>query len=164
MNIICNPGSPNEAIRINSALKTLCKKIYGNAGKFYGLMSVGMHKRNLFQKLSQLYSPLTEEIKVNKEFLIMMLNNKLIDMEHLNELSNGVNGNDQAMRIAHYIIHNVNNYKRLKNFLYIVQGWVMDTNLVEDLEEIVFDIEMSLCRKIEGKIKEDINKPLCGIY
>ena len=31
--IICNPGSPKEAIKINSALKTLCLKINKNTGQ-----------------------------------------------------------------------------------------------------------------------------------
>ena len=163
-NVICNIGSPEEGLRINSALKTLCMMVDGNANRFYGLMSEGLHRRMIFQKLSQIYGPLTEEIKVNKELLIMLINNKLITIDHINELSYGVDGNVQASRIAHYIIHNVNHYRRVKNLLYIVQNWVRDKNLVENLEEIVFDIEMCQCSKIEDKIKEDMTKSLCELY
>ena len=164
VNIICNPGSPEEAVNINSALKTLCIKIDGNASRFYGLLSEGLQRRMLFQKFSQLYGPLIEEIKINKELLIMLINNKLIDMKHLNELSFGVDGSVQAARIAHYIIHNINHYERVKNFLYIMQRWTRDKNLVEDLEEIVFDIEMVQKTKIEDKIQQDIPTRLCQIY
>ena len=165
LNIITNPGSPEDAVRINTALKTLCKKLYDDTGKFYDLIHEGMHQRMLFQKLSQIYGPLIEEIKVNKEFLIMLINNKLMTMEHLEELSrDGCDGNTEAMRIGHYIIHNVNHHHRLKNFLYIVQGWVRDRNLIEDLEEIVFDIEMVQCNKLDDKIREDFVKTLCEIY
>ena len=67
--IICNPGSPEEAIKINSALKCLCFKVNENTGRFYDLMSEALHRRMMFYKLSQIYSPLIEEVKVNQEFL-----------------------------------------------------------------------------------------------
>ena len=164
INIICNPGSPEEGVKINTALKTLCRKVDGNANRFYALLSEGLHRRMLFQKLSQIYGPLSEEIKINKELLIMLINNKLISLDHLNQLSYGVDGNQQACRIADYIIHNVNHYRRVKNFLFIIQEWTRDTNLVEDLEDIVFNIEMYQCKKLEDKIKEDMNNILCEIY
>ena len=156
--IICNPSSPEESLRINTALKTLCMKVGDNAGRFYHLLSEGLHRRMIFNKLSQIYGSLAEEIKVNKELLIMLINNKFIDMNHMNELSFGVDGNEQAVRIAHYLIHNVNNYCRVKNFLYIIQGWTRDNNLIEDLEEIVYDIEMYQYLKIKEKIQGDMQK------
>ena len=153
LKIICNPGSPEESLRINTALKTLGMKVDDNAGRFYQLLSEGLHRRMIFNKLSQIYGSLAEEIKVNKELLIMLIN-IFIDMNHMNELSFGVDGNE---RIAHYLIHKVNDYCRVKNFLYIIQGWTRDKNLIEDLEEIVYDrpIEMYQCLKIEEKIQED---------
>ena len=54
---------------------------------FYRLMSEGLHRRTMFHKLSQIYGPLIEEVKVNKDFIIMLINNKLIDMGHLQELT-----------------------------------------------------------------------------
>ena len=118
----------------------------------------------LFQKLSQICGPLTEEIKINKEFVIMLINNKLMDMRHLQELSDGVDSDTQVLRIAHYIIYNVNHIQRLKNFLFIVQNWVRDQNLVEDLEDIVFDIEMCQWPKIHDKIQTDTKSKICELY
>ena len=57
INIICNPGSPEEAVKINTALKSLYKKVHKDAGRFYALISEGFHRRMLFQKLSQIYGP-----------------------------------------------------------------------------------------------------------
>ena len=159
--LITNPGSPEEALKINSALKTLCRKVNNNAVKFYGMVSEGMHGRLIFQKLSQVYAPLIEEIKTNKEFLIMLINNQLIEMDHLQELTNG---SDQDMKISHYIIHNVNSYRKLKKFLCIVQNWVRDTNMVEQIEEIIFDLEMFQCAKINDKITTASQKILCELY
>ena len=156
--IICNPGSPEEAIKINSALKTLCLKINKNTGQFYGLLIEGLHRRMIFRKLSQVYAPLNEELKVNKEFIIVMIKNKLMSMENLQELSG------DPIKISHYIIHNINNYRRLKTFLYICQNWIRDRNLIEELEEIVFEIELFQCSEIKEKIKEDRQKKLCKIY
>ena len=164
IDIICNPGSPEEALKINSSLKTLCIRTFNEAGRFYTAMLEGMNRRMLFQKLSQICAPLTEEIKINKEFVIMLINNKLMDMRHLQEISDGVDSETQALRIAHYIIYNVNHIQRLKNFLYIVQNWVRDQNLVEDLEDIVFDIEMCQCLKIQDKIQTDSRRKICELY
>ena len=66
--LITNPGSPEEAVNINSALKCLCLKTTNNTTRFYELLSEGLHRRMLFQKLSQIYAPLIEEIKINKDF------------------------------------------------------------------------------------------------
>ena len=94
----------------------------------------------------------------------MMINNKRIDMDHLKEMyDDGCDGNTQAMKIAHYIIHNINHYHRLKNFLFIVQGWVNYRNLIEILEDIVFEIEFIQCNKIEKKIQEDFVKHIVKI-
>ena len=158
--IICNPGSPEEALRINSALKTLCIR-NNKAGRFYNLLSEGLHRRMMFYKLSQIYTPLIEEVRVNKDFLIMLINNQLIEMDHLQELTNG---SDQDMKISHYIIHNVNSYRKLKKFLCIVQNWVRDTNMVEQIEEIIFDLEMFQCAKINDKITTASQKILCELY
>ena len=114
----------------------------------------------MFYKLSQIYSPLIEEVKVNQEFVICMINQNLIDLNQLHELA----GNDQAMKIWQYIVHNINHYKRLKQFVYTVKNSVRDRNLIEDLEEIVYEIEIYQCGRIEDKIKEDIEKKLCLLY
>ena len=164
LQIICNPGSPEEVIRINTALKSLVMKVDNNTRRFYELLAEGMHRRMMFNKLSQIYGPLAEEIKINNELLIMLINNKLIDLNHLNEVSYLTDGNEQATRISHYLIHNVNHHERLRNFLFIIQGWTRDWNLVEDLEEITFDIEMFQCKKIEEKIHADMSKGLCELY
>ena len=63
--IIATPGSPEEATRINTALKTLCIKLFGNSTKFYDILSEGAHRRMIFQKLSQIAGPLEDEIKTN---------------------------------------------------------------------------------------------------
>ena len=160
--IICNPGSEGSevVVKINSALKCLCLKVNGNTDRFYSLMSDAMYKRMMFQKISQIFLPLIEEVKVNKEFLNCMINSKLIDLNHLNQLT----GNEQSMKIAHYIVNNVNDIRRLKQFLYIVKNWVRDRNLIEDLEETAYEIVIYQCGRIENKIKEDIEKKLCLLY
>ena len=150
--IICNPGSPEEAIKINSALKCLCFKVNENTGRFYDLMSEALHRRMMFYKLSQIYSPLIEEVKVNQEFLNMMINSNLISMDQ------------ELAGIANFLVHNINDYQRLKQFLFIVENSVRDRNLIEDLEEIVYEIEIYQCGRIEDKIKEDIEKKLCLLY
>ena len=150
--IICNPGSPEEAIKINSALKCLCFKLNENTGRFYNLMSEALHRRMMFYKLSQIYSPLIEEVKVNQEFLNMMINSNLISMDQ------------ELAGIANFLVHNINDYQRLKQFLFIVENSVRDRNLIEDLEEIVYEIEIYQCGRIEDKIKEDIEKKLCLLY
>ena len=138
-------------------------KVHNDAGRFYALISEGLHRRMMFQKLSQIYGPLIEELKVNNEFLIMMINTKLIDTDHLQEIS-GEDGDVQAMKMAHYIIHNINHYPRLKNILFIVQDWARDRNLIEDLKDIVFEIEIVKCKKINERIQEDSEKTVCEIY
>ena len=150
--IICNPGSPEEAIKINSDLKCLCFKVNENTGRFYDLMSEALHRRMMFYKLSQIYSPLIEEVKVNQEFLNMMINSNLISMDQ------------ELAGIANFLVHNINDYQRLKQFLFIVENSVRDRNLIEDLEEIVYEIEIYQCGRIEDKIKEDIEKKLCLLY
>ena len=113
VHLICNPGSPEKAININSALKCLCLKINKNADSFYELISEAMHRRMMFQKLSQIYGPLKEEVnQVNQEFLNMMINSNLISMDQ------------ELARIALYLVHNINNYQRLKQFLIIVEKCV----------------------------------------
>ena len=72
-------------------------------------------------------------------------------MEHLQELSIG--DDQQSVRISHYIIQSINSYKKLKRFLYICQHWIRDTYLVEELEEIVYKIELWQCQKINEKIQ-----------
>ena len=46
--IICNPGSEEVVVKINSALKCLCLKVDGNTNRFYSLMSDAMYKRMMF--------------------------------------------------------------------------------------------------------------------
>ena len=154
--IICNPGSPEEALRINSALKTLCIR-NNNVGRFYNLLSEGLHRRMMFYKLSQIYTPLIEEVRVNKDFLIMLFNNDLIQMDHLQEVYDETS-------IAHYIIHNINDHSRLKKFCFFVQHWVRDTNMIEQLKEITFEIEMFQCANLNQKITEDSKQKLCLLY
>ena len=154
--IICNPGSSEEALRINSALKTLCIR-NNNAGRFFNLLSEGLHRRMMFYKLSQIYTPLIEEVRVNKDFLIMLFNNDLIQMDHLQEVYDETS-------IAHYIIQNINNYSRLKKFCFFVQHWVRDTNMIEQLKEIAFEIEMFQCANLNQKITEDSKQKLCLLY
>ena len=158
LQIICNPSSLEEAFKINTALKCLCMKITKNTGRFYRLLSEALHRRMIFQKLSSVYAPLIEELKANKDFLIMLRNNNLIDMQQLQE-----SDDQQATTIAQYIIHNINHYRLVKRFLNICQLFVRDTNFIEDLEEIIFDIEMIQCAKIEEKIKQDSHYVNCTI-
>ena len=153
VHLICNPGSPEKAININSALKCLCLKINKNADRFYELIREAMHRRMMFQKLSQIYGPLNEEVKqVNQEFLNMMINSNLISMDQ--ELSG----------IANFLVHNINDYQRLKQFLFIVENSVRNLNLIEELKEIVYEIEIYQCGKINDRINEDIEKKLCLLY
>ena len=127
------PGSVEEAMKINTALKSLTIKRLGNSSQFYELISEGCHPRMLFQKLSQIAGPLEEELKTNSELLIMIIDRKLMAMGHLHELSSFP---DRPTKITHHIIHNINHYQRLKTFLYIIQNWSFDQNLVELMEEI----------------------------
>ena len=158
--LITNPGSVKEAITINSALKILSLK-HVKSRKFYDMLSEGLHRRMLFSKLSQIYAPLIEEVKVNKELLIMLLNNGLMEVSHLQDLY----GNDQSPTIiAHYIVHNMNSYKKLKKFTYICQNWVTDTNMIEQLNEIAFECEIFQCARINEKITEDSQNNICTLY
>ena len=75
--LLTNPGTPEEAFKMNSALKALDLKKNGHAAKFYELLGEALLRRMMFQKLSQIYAPLIEEVKANKEFLIILVNNKL---------------------------------------------------------------------------------------
>ena len=159
--IISCPGSSEEAVKINTALKTLTIKLYGNSNKFYEIISEGCHRRMLFQKLTQISGPLEDEIKVNSELLIMMINRNLMSLKHLQELSTFT---DRMTKITHYIIHNMNHYDRLKTFIYVIKQWCSDKNLIEQLEEIVFDIEMIQSVNIQHKIDIDIKKRLCEMY
>ena len=137
--LLTNPGSPEEAYKMNTALKALDLKKNGNANKFYELMREALSRRLLFQKLSQIYAPLVEEIKTNKELLIILVNNKLIDMSHLEELAGS---NETPLRITHYIVHNVNSYGKLRRFCYLCTQWCRDTYMIEQILEIKFEIEM----------------------
>ena len=159
--LLTNPASPEEAYKINSALKTLCFRKFGNTTKFYELISEALHRRLLFTKLSQIYAPLIEEVKTNKDLLILLINNKLIDMDHLQELSGC---QEYHVRVAHYIIHNINSYKKLSRFNYYMQNWCRDTNMVDLLMEVSFDIEMYQMKKITDKIVEDSKQSACLIY
>ena len=160
-NMIAKPGTVEEVTRINSALKVLCMKKFGNTSKFYGLMSEGINRRMIFQKMCQLAGPLEDEIATNTEFLIMLVNRKLVDLDHLHQLSSFT---DRSTKIAHYIIHNINHSHRLKIFLYIVQNWCVDRNLIELTEEIAFDVEIVQSPHIERKITDDMKQRICDIY
>ena len=72
--IISNSGSPEEATKINTALKCLTIKQHGNSSDFYKILSEGLHRHTLFKKLSQITEPLTDEIAVNSELLVMLNN------------------------------------------------------------------------------------------
>ena len=104
--IISNPGSPDEAAKINTAIKSLTIKQHGNSSDFYQILSEGLHRRMLFQKLSQIAGPLADEIQVNSELLVMLINRELLTMKHLQELSSFT---DRNVKISHYLVHNVNN-------------------------------------------------------
>ena len=152
--LIINPASPNEALQINSALKALSMK-HNKLDRFYDMLHEGLHRRMLFTKLSQIYSPLIEEVNNNQELLIMLINNQLVEL----------NGNDQtAIRIAHHIVHNINSHEKLKKFTYIVQNYARDSYMIEELEEIVYEIELWQCQKINQKIIEDSQNTNCALY
>ena len=159
--LISNPGSPEEAVKINTALKTLCIKQNGSSYKFYEMVLEGTHQRMLFQKLSQICGPLEDEIKINTELIIMLINSHLLTLQHFQELSTF---QDCATKIAHYLIHNVNRLHRLNAFLYIIQNWCRDNNLIQLLEEVVFDVEMIQSVNIQQNIEDDMKKTLCEMY
>ena len=161
LKIISNPGSGEEATKINTAIKTLTKKQHGESSDFYKILSEGLHRRALFQKMSQIAGLLSDEIQVNSEFLIIMINNELLTMKHLQELTESP---DRPVKIAHYLIHNENTYHRLKVFIFCVKNWCRDTNLIELVEEIGFEMEMIQSVKLQQKVEEDQPKKLCLIY
>ena len=159
--IISNPESPDEAARINTAIRTLTIKKHGDASDFYKVLSEGLHRRALFQKMCQIAAPLADEIAVNSELLIMFINRDLMMMKHLQELSTF---SDRNNKVANYVIHNVNNYYRLSVFLFVIQNWARDTNLIELVEDIAFDMEVIQANKLNTKVEEDKMKKLCLIY
>ena len=159
--IISNPGSPDEAAKINTAIKTLTIKQHDRSDDFYKLISEGLLRRTLFQKLCQIAGPLADEVAVNSELLIMCINRELMTMQHLKELSNF---SDRNEKVANYLIHNVNNLYRLSVFLFVIQNWARDTNLIELVEDIAFDVEVIQSKKLGDKLEEDKLKKLCLIY
>ena len=159
--LLTNPGSPEQAYRMNSALKALDIVKNGNAVKFYDSLKEALERRLMFQKMSQIYAPLIEEVRVNKEFLIILVNNKLIDLSHLEELA----GNDQTpVRTAQYIIHNINSLKKLSRFSFLCEQWCRDVNMIDQIFEIQFEIEMFQLSRINDLIVEDGKKKICLIY
>ena len=157
--LITNPGSPDEAYTINMALKTLDLKKNQNTRSFYEMLGEAMTRRLMFTKLSQVYAPLIEEYKTNKELIVMLINNKLLDFAHVQELEG------DEMKLAHYTIHNINSYRKLRRFSQILsRWWCRDTNLIELVYEITFDIECYQMTKIEDRIEEDMKKKACLIY
>ena len=160
-NLISSPGTVYEATRINTALKCLCIKKLGNATEFYKLICEGYQTRMIYQKMCQIAGPLEDELKTNSEFLIALVNGKLINMDHLQQLSSFP---DRPKKITHYIIHNINHLERMKKFLFTVQNWCCDRNLIELVEDISFDIEMMETAKIDQKILYDTSLTICDIY
>ena len=156
--LITNPVSPEEAYKINTALKTLDLKKNGNTQQFYALMGEAMARRLIFTKLSQIYCPLIEEYKSNKKLLIMLTNNKLLDLNHIQEL------NVDQMKLAHYTIHNVNSRIKLQRFSQIISRWCRDTNLIELVFEINFELACYQMAKLDERITEDAKKNACLIY
>ena len=71
---------------------------------------------------------------------------------------------DWNVKVAHYLIHNVNNYYRLKVFLFVIQNWCHDRNLIKLLEEISFEMELVQANKLQQKVEEDIMEKMCLIY
>ena len=159
--LLTNPRSLEETLKMNSALKTLDLRKNGNAYKFYELLGEAMHRRLIFQKLTQIYASLIEEIKINQEFLLILVNNKLIDLGHLQELAWN---NQTPIRTAHYIIHNINSYRKLMRFTFLCQQWCRDINMVNQLLEIQFEIEMYQLVRLAEMIEEDSKKKACFIY
>ena len=91
----------------------------------------------------------------------MLINSHLLTLQHLQELSTF---QDRATKIAQYLIHNVNHLLRLNSFLYIIQNWCRDNNLIQLLEEVVFDVEMIQSVNIQQNIEDDMKKTLCEMY
>ena len=159
--LLTNPGSPEEAYKMNTALKTLDVKKNGNSEKFYELLEEVLSRRLLFQNMAQIYSPRIEEVKTNKELIIILVNNKLIDMTHFEELAGS---SDTELRIAHYIIHNINSYRKLGCFAYLSGSWSRDSNMVEQVLEIQFEIECFQMARLEDLINQDEKRKACLIY
>ena len=143
--IITNPGSPEEAYQINTALKN------------NDMLEDVMVRRLLFTKLSQVYWPLIQEYK-NKEVILTLINNRLLDFNHVQEL------NGDEMKLSHYTIHNINSYNKLRRFTKIISRYCRDTNLIELVFEINFEFECYHISKIGDTITEDIKKNACFIY
>ena len=158
VNIITKPGSPQTAYQINSALKTLDIKKNQSSHKFYEMMGEAMTRRLLFTKLAQIYAPLIQEYETNKEVLIMLINNKLLDISHVQEL------NGDMTKLAHYTIHNVNTYRKLIRFNQIISRCCMDTNLIELMFEITLDLESYQMDKLEDQLKKDMTENACLLY
>ena len=158
VNIITNPGSPEEAYQINTALKTLDLKKNNNTERFYDMLEDVMVRRLLFTKLSQVYCLLIQEYKTNKEVIITLINNRLLDFNHVQEL------NGDEMKLSHYTIHNINSYNKLRRFTKIISRYCRDTNLIELVFEINFEFECYHMAKIGDTITEDIKKNACFIY
>ena len=156
--LVTNPVSPEEAYTINTALKTLDLKKNGNTRYFYEVLEDAMAKRLIFTKLTQIFAPLIEELKINKELLIMLVNYKLLDMTHLQELAG------DEVKIAHYAIHNINTYRKLKKFMSICRRWCRDTNLIELIFEITFNIECFQMAKLGDRINDDMKIKACLLY
>ena len=159
--IISNPCSPEEAMKINTALKSLTIKQHGESSDFYKILSEGLHRRTLFQKLSQINELLTDEIAANSELLEMLKSRGLLNMHHLQELTSF---SDWNVKVSHYLIQNVNNYYKLKVFLFVIQNWCHDRNLIELLEEISFEMELVQANKLQQKVEEDKMEKKCLIY
>ena len=110
-------------------------------------MGEAMTRRLLFTKLAQIYAHLIQEYETNKEVLIMLINNKLLDISHVQEL------NGDMTKLAHYTIHNVNTYRKLIRFNQIISRCCMDTNLIELMFEITLDLESYQMDKLEDSRK-----------
>ena len=158
--LLTNPGSPEEANKMNTALKSIDVKKNRNSERFYELLEEVL-SRLLFQKMAQIYSPLIEEVKTNKELIIILVNNKLINMTHLEELAGS---SDTEVRIAHYIIHSINSYRKLRRFANLCSNWCRDTNLVEQVLEIQFEIECFQIARLDDLLNQDEKRKSCLIY
>ena len=133
----------------------------GNPGRFYTLMSEGLHRRMIFQKLTQIIDLLEDEIKINKDLLISLVNNQIITLK---DLVNNTNNQEKYRTITYTVICQVNHPTKLKNFVNILQNRSIDKHLTELMEEILFQIEMYQSVKIEDRIMEDYASGLCQLY
>ena len=156
--LITNPATPEAAYTINTALKTADLKKHGHHQNFYQLLAESMVRRLIFTKLSQIYCPLIEEIRFNQDLLNVLLNQNLIYIEHLNELS------EDAQKVSHRIIHNINSYQKLRKFSSICNKWCRDINLKELVYELALDIECFQMIKLDDQINDDMKNNACLIY